>query len=161
MDSVIGPTQSLTWRSRILDHLGAALQPWLSNGNGSQPAHRPDAPNFHLVKRAERLVAPCDGHELPPVPALARRLHVSERTLYRAFDVWAGMGPHEYFLTHRLHAFRRRLLTTQKSRGLITDAAVASGFTHFSRLAERYRKHFGELPRETVKRRGGAAAGRF
>ena len=97
-----------------------------------------------------------------PVPALARCVKVSERTLYRAFDQWVGIGPYEFFTLSRLHAFRRDMLTGPAQRGKIARTARANGFEELSRLAQLYKRHFGELPSETLAKRrelSGHAAG--
>ena len=88
------------------------------------------------------------------VPKLASALRVSERTLFRAFRESTGKGPKEYYLIHKLHLFRSRLLQSRNTPGVILHAAQESGFDHPSRLAATYRKHFGELPSETLARRG-------
>lgn len=88
--------------------------------------------------------------DLADRPAPGEHLNVSERTLYRSFDHWVGVGPYEFFTLSRLHAFRRHLLTGHSIRGRISRAAAAYGFDELSRLAQLYKRHFGELPSETL-----------
>ena len=105
-----------------------------------------DAGRFGLVKRAEAAALRCDP-ELD-VAGLADELHTSRRTLHRAIKDWSGIGPHAYFQILRLHRFRRRLLLGRADES-ITAAAHALGFENMGRLAQLYRRFFGELPSQT------------
>ena len=98
-------------------------------------------------------MAEWDPEEPLVIATLAHQLTVSERTLYRAFHDWAKMGPLDYFQVHRLHMFRQQLLRGNGGAGAVSRAASAAGFDHLSRLAGKYKEHFGELPSETLKRR--------
>ena len=105
----------------------------------------------------QRLSAVMRGFTNPcSMPELANALQVSQRTLYRAFRESAGVGPDEYYRIHKLHHFRECLLASEGHRGDIAQAAELAGFDHLSRLAQSYRKHFGELPSETLARRRGS-----
>lgn len=86
------------------------------------------------------------------VGELARQLATSERTLYRACHETFGVGPHELDQLLRLHRFRALLVERGSYRGVIAEAAEEAGFAHLGRLAGMYRRHFGEAPRETVRR---------
>ena len=136
----------------MLAGLREAFRPLLeAESQGPKGVVRPDRA-FRLVTRAEELMDRRVFDGPLSTSELAADLGVSDRTLHRAFKRWVGVGPYDYQLVRRLHHFRRRLLTGAPYRGKITDAAIRSGFDHFGRLAQHYRRRFGELPSETVKR---------
>ncbi|UHD18621.1 AraC family transcriptional regulator [Thiocapsa bogorovii] len=105
-----------------------------------------DARRFGLVKRAEA-AALRSGPEFD-VAELADELHTSRRTLHRAIKDWSGIGPQAYFQILRLHRFRRRLLLGRSDEP-ITAVAYSLGFENMGRLAQLYRRFFGELPSQT------------
>ena len=148
----IDPWEEYELRDQLIDRLGPALAPWFVAG--TTPASRGTARGsaYNLFRRAVRVVS--EHHwDSPSVPVLAKCLNVSERTLYRAFDQWVGVGPHTFFTLRRLHGFRSQLLAEPPLRGLIARVAQAHGFDELSRLARAYKRHFGELPSQTLARR--------
>ncbi len=86
------------------------------------------------------------------VKDMAAALDVSQRTLYKAFADWIGLGPYEYDLLSRMHAFRTDMIMRPRGRGRVGAAARAAGFRDQSRLGAMYRRHFGEQPSVTARR---------
>lgn len=140
-------------RDRALLALRGVLEPWMQNGGGISGAIDDTSKGFRLVKQAEDLMDKMGPGERLRVEALAAELEVPERTLYDAFHRWLGKGPYEYHLLRRMHAFREAMLARGGKRGAISAAANEAGFRHLGRLTQMYRRHFGESPRETIKRR--------
>lgn len=116
-----------------------------ANGDQSSPRTRGRA-----VRVALELMEEGAADNLP-LSLLCESAAVSERTLNRAFNERFYMGPKAYFLRLRLCRMRQDLL---KSGPPNTTADIANrwGFWHMGQLARDYRKHFGELPSETLKR---------
>jgi len=83
---------------------------------------------------------------------LCRYTGVSLRTLERAFLAYLQMSPCDYIKAHRLNAARQALVAADSSTDQVARIAVANGCTHLGRFSVDYRKHFGELPRETLAR---------
>ena len=110
---------------------------------------------YRLVSRALDWARARDVEQGPNIAAAAAALRVSERTLYRAFHGWAGTTPRACFAALQLHQFRDLLLRSENRPGAVATAAMDSGIDHLGRLAGSYRKLFGELPRETLRRRCG------
>lgn len=73
------------------------------------------------------------------------------RTLSRAFTERFGVGPKSYLKRQRLSAVRTALLTSPPETR-IADVALSLGFWHMGQFARDYKKIFGELPSETLKR---------
>jgi AraC family ethanolamine operon transcriptional activator len=108
---------------------------------------------FLLTRSACDCMARHGFDATPAVGEIAEELDVSERTLYNAFRHWLGVGPYEYYLTRKLHVFRNELMSGPTFPGKVTRAAFAAGFNHLGQLGQVYRRHFGETPSQTLKRR--------
>lgn len=140
-------------RERVLCVLQEAIAASSVGANhGSTP---PIAGNrdYLLTRVARDYMARYQADARIAVGEIAQELDVSERTLYNAFRHWLGVGPYQYFVTCKLHAFRRQLITGQPFPGKITRAALAAGFDHLGQMGQLYRRHFGESPSQTLKRR--------
>jgi AraC family ethanolamine operon transcriptional activator len=89
-----------------------------------------------------------------PVPELARRTGVPERTLRTAFHRSYGVSPQEYLRIQRLYQARRLLLASDSDQTTVTHVAFGLGFWDLGRFAGAYRTLFGERPSETLRQRG-------
>ena len=85
-------------------------------------------------------------------PELARRVHVSVRTLQKRFADEVGIPPMSYLLRVRLG--RAYDVLSSAPPGSTTVGAVAGrlGFTHLGRFSSAYRRLFGETPSATLRR---------
>lgn len=142
----------LELRDGLLDRLLPALEPWLATEREDAPQGETKNRSYHVYRQAVKAVSE-NNWSRPTIPLLSEHLKISERTLYRSFEDWVGMGPYKFFTLCRLHTFRRRILTGEPHRGIISRAARGTGFDELSRLAQIYKLHFGELPSETVAKR--------
>ncbi|MBY5359991.1 AraC family transcriptional regulator [Rhizobium leguminosarum] len=76
---------------------------------------------------------------------------VSVRTLQQGFRQFRDTTPMSYLQELRMVAAHRDLLESD-ARQAIADVALRWGFTHLGRFAAEYRKRFGQLPSQTLKR---------
>ena len=83
---------------------------------------------------------------------LCTAARVSERTLEYAFRETYGAGPLEFVRRWRLHRARRALLYPTFRGGTVSEVAHGMGFWHLGRFAAEYRRLFGELPSDTLRR---------
>jgi AraC family ethanolamine operon transcriptional activator len=83
---------------------------------------------------------------------LCQQVDVSERTLRNAFLAHAGVSPKAYLTARRLNGVRQELRQAFSDGRQINDVAAAWGFWHMGQFAADYRRHFGELPSETLRR---------
>ncbi len=83
------------------------------------------------------------------IEMLCRDLGVSRRTLQYSFNDLVGVNPVAFLRAHRLNGVRHML----KSTNSVTEAATSWGFWHFGHFSREYKKLFGELPSETIRRR--------
>lgn len=74
------------------------------------------------------------------------------RSLETAFQRVAGSTPWAKLTSIRLEQARLRLLTSDGTES-VTSIALECGFAHLGRFARLYKKAFGELPSETLRRR--------
>ena len=85
--------------------------------------------------------------------ALAREARMSLRSLYALFERHAGATPKNYIRQKRLERINACLTDPTCNVGNVTQVAMDYGFLHLGRFSDSYRKQFGELPSDTLKRR--------
>jgi AraC-like DNA-binding protein len=105
-----------------------------------------------IVRRATEMVE-ASFPDTPPMNVLAARLHLSPRTLHKAFLSVTGLGPHLYFRQCALNRAREALLQAHPAEDKVTAIAAGLGFTEIGRFSVRYRELFGESPSQTLARR--------
>ncbi|MBY3465637.1 AraC family transcriptional regulator [Rhizobium laguerreae] len=82
---------------------------------------------------------------------IAMAAKVSVRTLQQGFRQFRNTTPMSYLQDLRMAAAHRDLLESD-ARQAIADVALKWGFMHPGRFAAEYRKRFGQLPSQTLKR---------
>lgn len=92
------------------------------------------------------------------VAELCRATRSSRRTLEYAFREHLGLSPRAYLAAVRLDGVRSELLPSDPPVR-IADVANRWGFWHLGQFAADYRRQFGELPSETLRRRGAVRPG--
>lgn len=104
---------------------------------------------WKIVQQAQECM---DGmlEHAPSIESLCRELGVSRRTLQYCFQDMVGMNPVAFLRAQRLNGVRRML----KQSASVTEAATAWGFWHFGHFSQEYKKLFGELPSDTLRRCG-------
>jgi AraC-like DNA-binding protein len=105
---------------------------------------------LRIVKKVEDYVKAAGGRPVH-VTELCERLHVSRRTLHRAFHDAVGTGPVTFLRQNRLCAVHSILRRCEPGT---TIAAVASnhGFVNLGRFSADYCELFGEYPSSTLRR---------
>lgn len=86
------------------------------------------------------------------VPEICSNFYVSRRTLQNAFHDVVGMSPAAYLRMLRLNGVRRMLRDNASRVASVQDAAAEWGFWHMSQFACDYKRMFGELPSESLRR---------
>ncbi|MEB0047524.1 MULTISPECIES: AraC family transcriptional regulator [unclassified Pseudomonas] len=84
---------------------------------------------------------------------LARQARMSLRSLYGLFERNAGNTPKNYIRQKRLERVNACLSDPTCNVRNVTEVAMDYGFLHLGRFSDSYRKQFGELPSQTLKRR--------
>jgi len=90
--------------------------------------------------------------ETHTVSQLCNIAGVSERTLQYAFLEHYGVSPKTYLKNIRLNGARRELWKSNPHVSRVNEVAGSWSFWHMGQFAKDYRKLFGELPSDTLKR---------
>ncbi|UVD60848.1 AraC family transcriptional regulator (plasmid) [Rhizobium sp. Pop5] len=88
---------------------------------------------------------------LPSLDDIAAAAGVSIRTLQQGFRQFKNTTPMSYLNDIRMLAVHRELCEADANQA-VADIALRWGFTHLGRFAGEYRKRFGQLPSQTLKR---------
>lgn len=88
------------------------------------------------------------------VEELAQISGISIRKLYYLFTRHFSTTPKLLIKQRKLNAIHRDLTSNPQIRN-VTEAALEYSFTHLGRFSSDYKKAFGELPSDTLKRREG------
>jgi len=78
---------------------------------------------------------------------------INARSLQRAFIDQYGISPKSYTKAYHLNTVYKKLLQSNANTTRIADIASKHGFWHMSQFSADYRRHFGELPSETLRTR--------
>ncbi|MEP7183946.1 MAG: helix-turn-helix domain-containing protein [Betaproteobacteria bacterium] len=88
------------------------------------------------------------------VADLCVELGVSRRTLQYSFQEVLGINPVRFLRALRLNGVRRALRNAAAPADTVQDTAAKWGFWHLGHFVTDYKRMFGELPSETVRRKG-------
>lgn len=131
-------------------HLAASLRRDLTPGRESiEPV--PASARRRTVRRVEEYLD-AHGEDVASVATLCAVAEVSERTLEYAFREHLGVTPVRFLRLRRLNRVRRDLLDPGRHAAGTAAAARRAGVYDLGRFAGDYRRLFGELPSETLRR---------
>ena len=103
------------------------------------------------LRRAEEYIAANLAEPLS-VADIAASAGISVPTLTRAFRRYNEIGPKAFLRQRRLERAQQALLAGQPFDTTVVEIAMRYGFFQLSHFADNYRKAFGELPSETLRR---------
>lgn len=103
------------------------------------------------VARARELLE-SQPEEAWSTSALAVAVHLGVRSLQEGFVRDVGMPPMTYLQQVRLRRARDRLRDASPARTTVAAVASGLGVSHLGRFSAAYRRAFGELPSETLRR---------
>ena len=86
------------------------------------------------------------------VSDICRITGVSERTLQYAFSQYYGISPKRYLREIRLNAVHKALARASSGDVKVTDIANNYGFWHMGQFAADYKRLFGRLPSEVLRK---------
>jgi AraC family ethanolamine operon transcriptional activator len=92
-------------------------------------------------------------HDKVSMSQFCSDIDINIRSLQRAFIDQYGIPPKSYAKAYHLNSVYKKLLHSNTKTTRIADIASSHGFWHMSQFATDYRRHFGELPSETLKAR--------
>jgi len=126
----------------------------LSILSNSQPVQNVSSQSRKQAIRKIKNFLAAHPRKIVPVSRLCSIGGVSERTLQYAFREHYGVTPKTYLNNYRLNGIRRELWKSDPDSTRINDIASLWGFWHMGQFAADYRKLFGELPSETLRKGG-------
>jgi len=104
-----------------------------------------------IVVAAVEYSRTCHGRR-PSVLELCRASAVSERRLMYAFEEMTGVSPRRYVSLASMARIYRSLVRGYPGDVSVGDLAFDHGWYHLGRFAAAYRRIYGELPSETLRR---------
>lgn len=104
-----------------------------------------------LVRKARDIVAARDPGTVS-MAALCRETGVSAPTLIAAFRDMTGRTPSQFFTLKRLARARDAIAASRDPRAAVKAAALGQGFSDLSRFGALFRKTYGELPSQMLRR---------
>ncbi|QAU47131.1 helix-turn-helix domain-containing protein [Bradyrhizobium guangzhouense] len=119
------------------------------------PTARPTAPGRNVVARKRtvdraRALMHGSGDRSLSLLEICKAVGASPRKLGYCFQEVLGTSPMHYWRAMRLNRVRRDL--KRGTEASVYDVAVQHGFWHFSQFSLDYKRHFSELPSETLRR---------
>ena len=133
------------WKRSIIEAVTANIVAGIpSDRDGPLPSA------LKVVRRAEEYLD-ARPNEAVHISQVCVQLHVSRRTLHRAFHEALGIGPIAYLRHRRLCAVHTALRAPKDIR-TISDIAMQFGFQNLGRFSGYYHQLFGEYPSDTRRR---------
>jgi AraC-like DNA-binding protein len=136
-------------RGAVLEVLVACL------AQGEQQTDRAAVRRQRLIMTRFERVLEERGTELLTMSDLCDAVGVAERSLQQVCHDFVGMRPMEYVRMRRLSQVRAVLLAADPLTTTVSRVASWHGFWELGRFSGAYRRRFGELPSETLRRRRG------
>lgn len=116
--------------------------------------HPARIPQVKFRKSDEAVLKFCEIYNASDIPdlsidAFCRNNGIKQRTLEKAIKEYFLISPIAFLKALKLNLFHRELFSNYQS---VSDTAKRCGFKHLGLLSADYKKLFGELPSDTVKR---------
>ena len=106
---------------------------------------------FRCVRSAREAYGVIPAEKLS-ISEMCRAAGVGRSQLHENFVEIFEEAPWQFILKRRLTSVREHLLSVEKPAVSVKDAALAHGFLSGGHFAKEYRKLFGELPSDTLRR---------
>lgn len=106
----------------------------------------------HFICRAREYIRQ-NADRAVTVVDLAQLTGVSTRALYAGFQNFLGVSPMIYLKSVRLERVNNELKQASSTDDTVTGIALRWGFNHLGHFTSDYKRRFGELPSETLRRR--------
>jgi AraC-like DNA-binding protein len=150
-DATLSAQSAEYWRRAVIEAMSASIVEGLSS---ERDGPLPSA--LRIVRQVEDYL---DATKPAPIhiSEICNHMHLSRRTLHRAFQEALGIGPIT-FLRHRRLCAVHSALRAPKDIRTISDIAMLYGFQNIGRFSSYYQHLFGEYPSETRRRHLLAAA---
>src|SRR5882757_1961249 len=132
------------WKRAIVEAMTA---PMLEDSLSDMDGPRPSA--LRIVGKVEDHIE-VNGSRPFHISEICSRLHVSRRTLHRAFHDAVGLGPVAFLRSKRLCAVHETLRNCDPIRTTVAQVAIEHGFANLGRFSGDYHLLFREYPSQTL-----------
>jgi AraC-like DNA-binding protein len=112
---------------------------------------QPKAVNPRVIRCAVEIIE-AEAHLPLTVSSIARRCHVSVRSLQQDFRRYVATSPMAYLRDVRLRRAHQGLLESDPLTTSVGSVAYACGFTNLGRFAAAHKSRYGEPPAATLRR---------
>jgi len=141
---------SSMWLQQLEEELARRLIATLAESTG--PLYKPAMRKRDMALRVAVDFIVESDRPVTSVQELCSIANVSERTLEYAFRERFGQSPKTFTLSHRLNNVRKMLRRADPDVDRIYEIAGHHGFFHMGQFTSDYKRLFGELPSETLRR---------
>ncbi|WP_455231268.1 AraC family transcriptional regulator [Geopseudomonas aromaticivorans] len=138
---------------QVKEHYAKIIVSKLLSLPGSNVSREPLGGACRSFERLEELIEKNLKQSIS-LEQLADLAHMSAHSLYALFEKHAGTTPKRFIRQRKLEAIYARLSDPQVAVSSVTEVALDYGFLHLGRFADYYKSTFGELPSDTLRRRG-------
>ena len=147
-DTALNAQSAEYWKRAVIEAMSASI---VEGTSSERDGPLPSA--LKIVRQVEEYL---DATEPAPIhiSQICSQMHVSRRTLHRAFHEALGIGPISFLRHRRLCAVHSALRSPNDIR-TISDIAMLYGFQNLGRFAGYYHQLFGEYPSATRRRHVG------
>ena len=132
------------WKRAIVEAMTAAM---LEDSSSDMDGPLPSA--LRIVGKVEDHIE-AGGSKPFHISEICSRLHVSRRTLHRAFRDAVGLGPVAFLRSKRLCVVQETLRSSDPSKTTVAQVAMQHGFVNLGRFSGDYYSHFNEYPSQTL-----------
>ena len=147
-DTALNAESAEYWKRAVIEAMSASIVEGMSSER--------DGPLPSALKIVRQVEEYLDAAEPAPVhiSQICSHMHLSRRTLHRAFHEALGIGPISFLRHRRLCAVHSALRAPGDVR-TISDTAMLYGFQNLGRFSGYYHQLFGEYPSATRRRHAG------
>jgi AraC-like DNA-binding protein len=135
------------WKRSIIEAMTATILENVPSDRDSAPS-----PATRIVSKVEDYIAAAGSRPIH-ISEICNAVHLSRRTLHRAFHDAIGIGPVAFLRDKRLCAIRSVLRNSDPATTTIADVAMQQGFLNLGRFSGYYRSLFDECPSQTLGQR--------
>lgn len=132
------------WKRTMVECMAAPIQSSLPPDEAS---HLPSA--MKSVRMVEDYLEMTGDRPLH-ISEICSRLHLSRRSLHRAFHEIFGIGPVTFLRQKRLCTVYSILKASSAGETTVSEVAIQQGFVELGRFSHDYRVMFGEYPSQTL-----------
>jgi AraC family ethanolamine operon transcriptional activator len=132
------------WKRAIVEAMTATMR---KDSPSDMDGPSPSA--LRIVGKVEEQIE-AGGSKPFHISEICSRLHVSRRTLHRAFHDAVGLGPVAFLRSKRLCVVHETLRNSDPVKTTVAQVAIEHGFVNLGRFAGDYYSHFDEYPSQTL-----------